>query len=49
METKFVSDDDLSELGMLELYNMILIIRSLFHEGNKYYPQVFLDEYLYKL
>ena len=46
---KFVLDDDLSELRMLELYNMILVIRSLFHEGNKYYPQVFLDEYLYKL
>ena len=49
MEIKFVSDDDLYELRMLELYNMILVIRSLFHEGNKYYPQVFLHEYLYKL
>ena len=49
MEIKFVSDDDLSKLRMLELYNMILVIRSLFHEGSKYYPQVFLDEYLYKL
>ena len=25
------------------------VIRSDFHEGNKYYPQVFLEEYLYKL
>ena len=49
MEIKFVSDHDLSELRMLELYNMIPVIRSPFHEGNKYYPQVFLHEYLYKL
>ena len=26
-----------------------LVVRSVFHEGNKYYPQVFLDECLHKL
>ena len=31
-----------------EFYNIIIIDRSVFHEGNKYYPKVFLDEYLYK-
>ena len=29
---------------MLELHNMIIIVRSIFHECKKYYPQVFLDE-----
>ena len=29
---------------MLELHNMIIIVRCIFHECKKYYPQVFLDE-----
>ena len=33
----------------LKLYDMIIIVRSAFHEGNKYCLHVFLDEYLYKL
>ena len=32
-----------------ELYNMIKVVRSIFHGGNKHYPQAFLDECLYKL
>ena len=28
---------------------MIVIVRHVFHEGNKYYPQIFLNECLYKL
>ena len=28
---------------------MIVVVRTGFHEGNKYYLQGFLDEYLYKL
>ena len=34
---------------MLKLYSMIIYVRSVFHEVNKYYPHVFLDECLYKL
>ena len=49
MEIKFNSDDDLPLNKTLELRNMIIIFRSVFHEGNKYCPQVFLDECLYKL
>ena len=34
----------------IKLYNMVIVVRSVFHDGNKYYyPQVFLDECLYKL
>ena len=27
----------------------MIIVKSIFHEDNKYYPQVFLCKYLYKL
>ena len=27
----------------------IIVVRVVFHENNKYYPQVFLDECLYEL
>ena len=33
---------------MLELYNMVVVVRSVFHEKIKYYPQVFFDDSLYK-
>ena len=32
-----------------KLRKMIKVVKSVFHEGNKYYHQVFLDECLYKL
>ena len=28
---------------MLELHNMIIVVKTVFHEGNKYYLQVTLD------
>ena len=49
MKLKFNSDDDLSLKKTLKLYNMIIVVRSVFHERNKYCPQVFLDECLHKL
>ena len=33
----------------IEIHNMTIAVRSVFHENNKYYPQFFLDECLYKL
>ena len=44
MKIKFNSDDNCT----LELHNMVNVSRSDLHEGNKYYPQVFLDEYYCK-
>ena len=35
------SNDDLPLKNMLELYNMVIVVISVFHEGNKYYPQLF--------
>ena len=49
MKIKFNSDDELPLNKMIEIPSMIIVVRAVFHENNKYYPQVFLDEYLYEL
>ena len=42
-------NDDLLLNKTLELNNIIIIFRSVFHEVNKYYPQDFLDQCSYIL
>ena len=49
MKIKFNSDDNLPLDKTLRLHNLTIILRSVFQEDNKYYPQVFLDECLYEL
>ena len=49
MKIKFNLDDKLSLNKMIEIPTMIIVVRAAFHENNKYYPQEFLDECLYKL
>ena len=49
MKIKFRSDDDLPLNRPLKFYNMTIIIRSVFEEYGKLYPQVFLDDTLYEL
>ena len=49
MRIKLNSDNYLPLNKTLEIHNMIMVVRDVFHEDNKYYPQVFLDECLYKL
>ena len=49
MKIKFNLDDDLPEKKRLEFRDMIIVVRAIFHESNKYYPQFLLDECLYKL
>ena len=49
MNLKLNSDDDLPLNKTLELKNIAIVVRAVFHEDNKYCRQVFLDEYLYKL
>ena len=44
MITKFNSDDDLPQHKTPELCIMVRVVRYFFHEGNKYYLHVFLDE-----
>ena len=49
MKIIFNSDDKLSLSKTIEIPSMIIVVRAVFHENNKYYPQVFLEECLYKL
>ena len=49
MKIKFNSDDKLPLNKTVEIPTITIVVRAAFHENNKYYPQVFLDEYLYKL
>ena len=49
MKIKLDSDDDLPLGKIFNLRNMTVVIRSIFQEDNKYYPQILLDECLYEL
>ena len=49
MKIKFNSDDSLPSNKPLKFHNMTITIRSVFEENGKLYPQVFLDDTLYKL
>ena len=49
MKIKFNSEDDLLLNKLLNLHMLTIIVRSVFEEDGKYYPQVFLDEYLYEV
>ena len=49
MKIKFKSDDDSPLNKPLKLYNMTVIIRSVFEEDGKLYPQFFLDDFLHEL
>ena len=46
---KFNSDDDVPMNKPLKFHVMTIIIRSVFEEGGKRYPQLFLDDTLYEL
>ena len=49
MKIKFNSNDELTLNKAIEIQSMIIVARAGFHENNKYYSQVFLNECLYKL
>ena len=49
MKIKFNSGDNLSLNKPLKFHNMTIIIRCVFSEGGKLYPQLFLDNGLYEL
>ena len=46
---KFNSDDNLPLSEQLKFHTMTVTIRCVFSEGNKLYPQVFLNEALFSL
>ena len=49
MKIKFNLDDELPLNKTIEIPSMTIVVRAIFYENNKYYPQVSLDECLYKL
>ena len=49
MKIKFNSDDELPLNKTVEIPTMTIVVRSIFLENNKYYPNVLLDECQYKL
>ena len=49
MKIKFSSDDNSPLNKIIEIPTLAIVVRAVFLENNKYYPQVFLDECLYKI
>ena len=49
MEIKFDSDDDLPLNKQLKFPTMTVVVRSVFEEDDKLYPDIYLDECLYEL
>ena len=49
IKVKFNSDNDLLLSKPLKFHAMTIIIKCVFEEGGKFYPQVFLDDALYEL
>ena len=49
IKTKFNSDDELLLHKTIEITTMTIVVRDVFHENDKYHPQVFLGECLYEL
>ena len=49
MKIKFDTDDDLPLNKPLKLHMVTIIVRSVFQEDKKLYPQIYLDECLYEL
>ena len=47
MKIKFDSDVNLPLNKVLKFHVLTIIIRSVFEKDGKYYPQIFLDDYLY--
>ena len=46
LRIKFNSDNELPLSKTMEIPSMIIVVRATFLKNTKYYPQVFLDEYL---
>ena len=49
MQIKFNSDDDIPLNKVLKLLTATVVIRNIFEKDGKYYPQSFLDEFLYEV
>ena len=48
MKIKFESDDDLPLGKITNIHLCVIIVKGVFEEDSKYYPQVLLHEYFYE-
>ena len=49
IKIKFESNDNLPTYKIVNMHQVTIIIRSVFAQNGKFYPQLFLDDALYKL
>ena len=49
MKIKFESNDNLPADNIVNMHQVTIIIRSVFAQNGKFYPQLFLDDALYEL
>ena len=49
MKIKFNADDNLPLNKPLKLYLLTVIVRCIFEEDGTFYPQLYLDDYLYEV
>ena len=49
MKIKFSLDDELPLNKTIKISGMIIIVKAVFYENNKYYPKGFLDKCLYEI
>ena len=49
MKIRFESDDALPLDKILNIIDMIIVVRSVLQEDNKYYPQIYLHECAYEI
>ena len=49
MRIKFENNDNLPTDTIINMHQVIIIVRSVFAQNGKFYPQLFLDDPLYEL
>ena len=49
MKIKFKSNDNLPTDNIINMHQVTIIIRSVFAQNGKFYPQLFLDDALYNI
>ena len=49
MKIKFDTDNKLTLNKVIKFPIITIVLRAVFHENNKYYPQVSVDECLYEI
>ena len=49
MKIKFESNDNLPTCNIVDMHQVTIIIRRVFAQNGKFYPQLFLDDALYNI